>query len=266
LVDSVIAGDRRKVMSCVRQLRVALATRSFLHRPFRSARAVVRHYLLEIGIRFSPRNIESVCILDPGGCATAGFVGDLLPLIESAAKVVELRYPLSRLPLLQGSLGKRGEGRSAVSTRRLAKWFLEEWLRQFFGKTNLTLRIDANCYFDLLLNPAVGRLAGPGWFARLIGKLLPASDLWILLDPISEERTSTRKEAVSNEGLRPAAAYRAFVKTRERYIIEDVNEPHQQVVETAYAAITDTLALRTEKRLEIRFKSARKASLQAGAI
>ena len=54
LVDTVIRGDRREIHRCVRPIRVALALRSLLMKPFRSLQGIVRYYAREIAIRFRP--------------------------------------------------------------------------------------------------------------------------------------------------------------------------------------------------------------------
>ena len=83
------------------------------------------------------------------------------------------------------------------------------------------------------------RFGGPMQFTRLIGKLAPSPDLWILLDPGSKESES--KKQLPAEMLRQLEAYRAFVKTRKRYIVLDANLPLDDLVNRAYDAIINAL-------------------------
>ena len=142
---------------------------------------------------------------------------------------------------------------SLVSMAKLVLWLLQEWLRQFIGKYNLTLRLCEGYYHDLPIDPTGYRYGGPRWFARLVGKLFPSPDLWILLDQDTEGLQSRNQGAPLTEAHRQLQAYRAFVKTRKRYVILDASKPVASVTEEAYAAIINTLAQLTDSKLKDRF-------------
>src|ERR1700677_1550380 len=55
LVDSVIEGNRSKVIACVRPLRAALSLRS-LRSPVRNSLNTARHYAMELAARFTPQD------------------------------------------------------------------------------------------------------------------------------------------------------------------------------------------------------------------
>jgi hypothetical protein len=82
LVDSVIDGDRRKVLDCVGPLRTSLAVRSLLRRPVRSLLAIVRHYANELAFRFSPGTLETVSILGSDQGLKATVVDWLFPCFD----------------------------------------------------------------------------------------------------------------------------------------------------------------------------------------
>jgi hypothetical protein len=260
LVDSVIGGDRRKVLGCVRPLRASLALRSLLRRPARSVLAIVCHYTNEFAFRFSPKRLETVNILAPAGGGKSTLIETLIPLLHSAAVVVEKDHPRTQSSLVPESsemtpgaeFNARISRSSLVSMAKVVAWLLDEWLNQFFGKRNLTLRISESCWCELLAAPGRYRYGGPKWFARFVGKLFPSPDLWIMLDPLADNLQATNPEDQLSEMRRQLDIYRAFVKTRKRYVILDASQPTDRVTESAYAAIIDTLAQRADRRLKSR--------------
>jgi ABC-type dipeptide/oligopeptide/nickel transport system ATPase subunit len=261
LVDSVIGGDRRKVLGCVRPLRASLALRSLLRRPARSVLAIVRHYTNEFAFRFSPKTLETVNILGPDGGGKTTLIETLIPLLRSSAVVVEKDQPRPQLSFVRESSGMTPGAEfhaqtprsSLASMAKVVAWLLDEWLNQFFGKRDLTLRISEGCWCDLLAAPERYRYGGPMWFARLVGKLFPSSDLWIMLDPPTDNLQTTNPEVQPAEIRKQLDVYRAFVKTRKRHVILDASLPTDRVTESAYAAIIDTLAQRADRKLESRF-------------
>jgi hypothetical protein len=261
LVDLVIEGDHRKVLDCVGSLRASLLMRSLLHMPYRSISAIARNYTMEFSALYLPESLETVCILGTEGSGKKRLIESLMPILQSSAKVVEKRPVKSRLTFGRAP-GKMAESAdphaqvlsgSLVSMANVVLWLLEEWVSQFLRTKNLLLRICGGYYHELLIDPKRYRYGGPMWFARLIGKFIPSPDLWILLDPSTESFRSRGPDPTSPEALMQIEAYRAFVKTRKRYVILDASQPADRVTESAYAAIIDTLAQRADRRLKSRF-------------
>jgi hypothetical protein len=261
LVDSVTDGNRARILGCVRSLRVSLAIRNLLRRPVQSALAMARHYGGEIAIRYSPKTLHTVCIFGFDTCDKNAIIDALMPLLQSTAVVVEKRHLSPALSLRRYSR----EIPSGISLLddALRGWLasvtfsilllINEWVTQLAEKTNLTLRIYDGCHHELSFNPKKYRYGGPKWFARLIGKLFPSRNLWILLDVHANVSQSSSQEFLLADTLRQREAYRSFVKTRKRYTILDARKPPTSVAEEAYAAIIDTLALHAERHLKNRF-------------
>jgi hypothetical protein len=259
LADSVIDGDREKVLDCVRALRTSLLLRNLLRRPLRSALAVVRHYASEVALRYSPNTLETVCILSSVSCGRTALIDALIPILQYSAVVVEKRYSRPQLSPwrdpsrknINADLDVETRAGGLVSMAKIVQWVVGEWLSQL--KKDLTLRIADNQSYDLIV-AAEWRCYGiPKWFARLMGKLLPAPDLWILLDQETDRMQVESQEVLSAQMHRQLEACRSFVKTRNRYAILDADNPAASVTEEAYSAIIDMLALRTEMRLKNRF-------------
>jgi thymidylate kinase len=261
LVNSVIDGDRRKIMDNIRPLRASLALSSLRHRPICSVAAILRHCAQEFSGRYSPKTFETIYVLGTNGSGKSILIESLIPILQASAKVVEKRPFKLRLPLERGpqevavsatSHANAPRGRF-VSMAMIVLWLLEEWISQFIGKKNLTLRVCDSCYHDLLIDPQRYRYGGPMWFARLIGKLFPSPDLWVLLDTSAEVLQSKSQQFPSEETVRQREAHRAFVKTRKRYVILDASQSIDCITENAYAAIIDTLAQRVDRKLKNRF-------------
>jgi hypothetical protein len=261
LVDAVIDGDRSRILGSIPYLRFSLGWRAMLRSPVRSLRGIVIHYSMVFAVRFGQRDLETVYILGPDGCAKTTIIEALVPLLKSTAVVVERSQP-TPWPDCAGESSKisadsdfrRGAlSGSLVSMAKAVSWLLQDWLNQFKAKTNITLRLCEHSYQELLIDPKRYGYNAPMWFARLVRKMFPSPDLWILLDPANKRLQSKDEEVPPTEALRQLNAYRSFVKTRKRYIILDAGRPPESVVEDAYAAIIDTLTQRTDRRLKMLF-------------
>jgi len=261
LVDSVTVCDRTRILGCVRSLRVSLALRNLLYKPIHSVLAIARHYGGELAIRYSPKMLHTICIFGLDVTDNTAIIDDLTPMLQSTAVVVEKRHLMPAL-----SLGRQSRDippstdifedapRGWLASMTIATLLLiQEWMTQLAENVNLTLRIYDGCHHELSFNPKKYRYGGPKWFTRLIGKIFPSPDLWILLDDPANELQSSSQEFLSTEKLRLRDAYRFFVKARKRYIILDTGRPTASVAEEAYAAIIDTLELCTERQLKSRF-------------
>jgi hypothetical protein len=259
LVDSIIGGDRGEILGCVRSLRVSLGLRSLLQRPVRSILAIFRHYTNELAIRYSPETLETVCILGPEDSGKATMTEALMPMLRSSAVEVEQQRYTPSSPFKNKSRGSFPNTDSsaesqASSMARVLLWLLDEWTRQFTGKRNLKLRICGTSCYELSIDPERYRYGGPTWFARLVVKLMPSPDLWILLDSTTGVFQSGSQLVPTSITQAQLSAYRSFVKTRKRYVILDASGPPDSVAEGAYAAIVDTLVARTDRKLKNRFQ------------
>jgi thymidylate kinase len=120
---------------------------------------------------------------------------------------------------------------------------MEEWYAYLFRDRRDALLICDRYYHDLLIDSIRYRYGGPMWVAKLIGKLMPQPDLWVLLDaPV--EVLQTRKQEVSwEESERQRQAYKDFVTAQRVHIItESVQSLDRVVIEVEHAiAAIDTL-------------------------
>jgi hypothetical protein len=258
LVDSVIDGERQRILGCIRPARISLCLRSLLHKPFRSSLAIIRFYVGQFRYLYSPKSIETVCILDPSGYGETWLIDSVAQMLQSSAKLIEKRDLQRRVALGRTSQGKtagadshaNSPSGSLASMAMIVAWLVEEWLGRVVGRKILTIRIYDPYYHDLLIDPQRYRYGGPMWFARFVGKLFPSPGLWILPDPTAEGLQTANKSVSAAVRCSELEAYRAFVKTRKNCVVIDVNQPAEQTIECAYRAIVDTLARRADRRLK----------------
>jgi hypothetical protein len=259
LVDSVIGGDREKILGCVRALRTSLVLRNLLRAPFHCALAVARHYAKEFEVRYLPGLLVTVCILSPESCDSTTVIETLMPILQFSAVKVEKRsfWPDSSCKCDfskndEDSNSNSGARKSSLaSMATVGRWLAEEWLSRF--QKNFALRLIESDSRDLMTNQKWRRYRVPQWFAWLVGKMLPSPDLWILLDPAVGGIQSSNHEAIPAQLLRQLEACRSFVKTRNRFVILDADKPATRVAEDAYSAIIDFLALRADWLLKDQF-------------
>lgn len=254
LVDSVIGGDRPKILGCVRLLRNSLALHSLRHRPFRGALAVVRYYAREFALRYSRRTLEKVCILGPAGCGNTAIIDELLPMLQHSAVRVDTIHSGPQLRAEEKPSEKSVSADSLVEARSssllsaagIVQWLVHEWLTEYTKERNLTLRIcDCRCY-ELLIAPSKRQYDGPACFARLVGRAFPSAVLWIFIGQ-DYAAMQTAKIARQLESLR------SFVGKNGNLVVLDASKPAVSVTEDVYAVIIDTLEQRTDGILRNRY-------------
>jgi hypothetical protein len=252
LVDAVASGDREEILPCAGLLRASLLQRALLREPLRSSWFVACHYARELAIRYSPRSLESVSILGLDESRAVTIVESLLPMLESAAKVVEKR-PLCSLPPFAGDSAPASD-EAFVSMAIVVYRLVEEWRSQYAKKNSLTLHLRVCSSRELLIGLPGKCRSGIRWIPRLVARLFPSSDLWIMLDPADERLPSgnTKLPCVKTDWQREACL--AFVKTRKNFVILDANRSVAELTKDAYAAIIKALVCRTDRQLRKRFQ------------
>jgi len=264
LVSAVIEGDRPKMLKCVSSLRILLVLRSLLRRPIRSIRAVFGYHKREFAVRCTPQTLETVCISDPDGLnKAANLEHELISMLQYSAKHIERRrFGLGVSPALNSpeeianaDLRFTAQCHSVATISEIVLCMAKEWLSRFKKKDNLTLRIYAEYYHDLLIVPQSYHYCGPMWFARLVGGLIPSFNLWILLDAAPDASQSEITQLMPVENLRQLKAYRSFVITRKKYVILDARMSTARLAEDMYIAIVDMLAQRADRQLKRRLSA-----------
>ena len=104
-------------------------------------------------------------------------------------------------------------------------------------------------YQDQVVDSKRYRYGGSMWLARLVGKLIPKPDLWILLDAPAEVLQGRKQEVPFAETARQQEAYLNLVSHFPNAVIVDSSKPLDEVVADVNKAILDFMARRTNKRL-----------------
>lgn len=259
-VDVVIGGDRQEIHGRVRSIRASLTIRSLLYSPLRTLQGICRYYSREIVIRFSSKYLTTVCIVGTDSYDKTTMIEELALQVASSAKVVEKHHFSLDQSLARESsevcdstdIHAQTSCSPFASMTKLTRWLLGEWLGQFTGRKNCTLRLFDKYYHSLLVSPGKYCYRGPFWFARLVGGLTPSPDLWILLDQGAEGLQSRQNKVLTEQTLKQLEAYRSFVKARKRYVIVDASQPAESIREMAYSAVIDMLERRTARLFKSR--------------
>jgi thymidylate kinase len=115
--------------------------------------------------------------------------------------------------------------------------------------TESTLVVFDRYYHDLLVDRRRFRYGGPLWAARLIGKLVPKPNLWVLLNVPPDVLQARKSEVPYEESARQQAEYKALVNSFRNHIIVDASKPLNEVVVIVSAAILERLGERTKARV-----------------
>jgi hypothetical protein len=258
LVGSVIGGNRHKILSRIRPLRISLLWRCLLRRPLRSTLSAVQYYAREFAVRCTPSTLETVYLSDSDTRDKESVIENLMPRLRNVAKIVERRELGPRLSESKGigviaAPDEENRNSKTVSIAVIFKCLAKEWISQFTKKDNLTLRIGESCCCDLLVDSQRRGTRIPAWLARMVTSLLPAFDLFLLLDGTVEVMQPRDDQVLQTETPGQRGNYRNFLKSRRRYLILNTDRPLPIVAEEAYAAVIDALVQRTDAKLKNRF-------------
>lgn len=88
-------------------------------------------------------------------------------------------------------------------------------------------------WYDLAVDPTRYRLQPHGGLVRVLGRLLPTSDLLVVLEGPAELLASRKDECTEEELARQVDAWRSIVPRRQRSLYVDVSPPLADVVSRA---------------------------------
>jgi len=125
-----------------------------------------------------------------------------------------------------------------TSLAKILIWLLEEWYAHIFQDQRKSLLICDRYYHDLLVDPIRYRYGGPLWIARLVGKMMPQPDLWILLDAPAEVLQARKQEVSLKETARQRIAYLTFVRSQKKYMIVNASQALDRTIADVMHAVT----------------------------
>jgi thymidylate kinase len=189
---------------------------------------------------------QKIVILGPDGAGKSSVIQGLMKNLAQEGRAVKMRHLRPGIVNL-----RRGQPvtivvdphgsppRSAlVSSVKILVWILDEWYANLFLDKKDELLICDRYYHDLLVDPIRYRYGGPAWLARLVGKLMPQPNLWVLLDAPTEVLQARKQEVDPNETSRQRQVYLSFVRNQRQYAIIDAAQPLDCVILDVERAIT----------------------------
>jgi thymidylate kinase len=96
------------------------------------------------------------------------------------------------------------------------------------------------------------RYGGPVWLARVLARLIPQPDIFILLDAPPEVVQSRKKEVTFEETRRQRFAYIELIGELECAHVVNASKPLDQVVNEVENIILGYLDTRAMRRMDIR--------------
>ena len=253
LTDAAASGDWAPVRS-----KLALLQRE-IHRAARrsSVRGWVGDTQRMIFRLRHPTGLH-VVILGPDGSGKSTVATHLAPCVAPMFRHVREYHLFPSTPKNRGGSTPvtdphgspaRGWGSSIA---KIVVWqgrYLLGWLTTLYpAKVRSTLLLFDRYYHDLLIDPRRYRFRGPMRLARWVGRMVPAPDLWLVLDAPPQILQRRKQEVPPAETARQSEAYRQLAARLRNAHIIDATQPLERVVAAAADAIVTCMERRTGAR------------------
>jgi thymidylate kinase len=196
-------------------------------------------------------NLElKIVILGPDGAGKSSVINGLIDSLDLGGRTVKMRHlkPQLVMPQLRDNPnsivvdphGKAPRG-ALLSLVKIVVWLMEEWYAYFFQMKKGTVLLCDRYYHDLLVDPIRYRFGAPLWTARVIAKLMPQPNLWILLHAPAEVLQARKQEVAPEETARQCQAYLNFIREQREHVIVDASQPLDKVISDAANAIREAV-------------------------
>lgn len=195
-------------------------------------------------------------ILGPDGAGKSSIISGLMGRLVCGERTVKMRHLKPRyIARLRGQPdaivvdphGKPPRG-AFLSLVKIGVWVVEEWYANLFYEKKEMLLICDRYYHDLLVDPKRYRFGAPLWTARLVGKLMPQPELWILLDAPAEVLQARKQEVPREETARQCRAYLDFIRTQRKHVVVDAAQSLDKVIADVEYAINEALTKEERNR------------------
>jgi thymidylate kinase len=259
----VVSADR------IGKLRSAIWWQAFRRNPGDTLSHWLAFWKAELRLQFSPP-LPWLTLVGPDGCGKSSVLQKLedvfSPPLFAGLKVFH-RHPGLLTPALfqvkdkLHSHSSDDNQQSAVnhyakpshgpvkSTIKLIIMALD-WLGGYWGKLarqrarGVLVVLDRHFFLDISVDPLRYRYGGPPWLARLMQRLLPRPELYILLDAPVGVLQSRKQEVSPEETTRQRAAYLKLVRGLTNGHVVDSSRTLDQVVADVKQIIFDYLSTR----------------------
>jgi thymidylate kinase len=199
-----------------------------------------------------------ISFMGPDGCgkstAIAATRTALVPAFAGASEFH--RLPRTIHKGRSGGDGSRPHEKTPrgplASIAKVLFWFadltLGYWLTLRPKMVRCTLIIFDRYFHDVLVDRLRYRYGGPSSWVKLLSRISPQPDLWILLDAPAEVLWQRKPELSLEEGIRQRAAYRELISPNRNAIEIDATQPVNMVVACICAEVFRRLEYRTNVR------------------
>lgn len=260
LVELVRQEQAGRSVAYVRRLRRALWWRAFRRAPFATLAGWVRFWLAEIRLRLAAP-VPWLAMLGLDGAGKSTVIQDLANRLEHwpACKGVSIQHWRPGVVFSPGDSGPVTDPHGApprcgVSSVAKIIMIVADWSLGYTTRIannlarNKVVLFDRH-YVDLLVDPRRYRYGGPMWLARLVGRLVPKPDIFILLDLPAEVAHARKPEIELAEARRLRERYLDLAREIGAHVV-DASRPLDEVVAEVEEIILDHMQRRTRARLE----------------
>ncbi|MBC8441371.1 MAG: hypothetical protein H8D87_16990 [Deltaproteobacteria bacterium] len=259
ILEGVISDNKNFLLGKLPEIRRSLILNNFKNKPLFSLKAMLRHFYIELKIRYTPYYIDTVCFLGTDGSGKSTVISCITAMLKGTTKEIKYKH-------LKPQLFKKGEVSKVVtaphakpprskfiSTIKIISWLFLYWQDRFFHKhKSLTLRIWDRYYHDLLIDPLRYRYGAPMEIAHFLAKLVPKPDLFILLDAPTKVLQNRKQEVPFKETKRQRKAYLSLIGNMKNAVIIDTSQKLENVATDVYDEIINFLVSRAAKRMSER--------------
>jgi thymidylate kinase len=257
LIDAARSNHWEPVRTAVTGLRTALRKA----RPFSPATAVLE-MVRKVRRAVCPTGLM-VALLGPDGCGKSSVIDRASVALSPAFRrttTLHLRPHLGRksaqtdAAAVQNPHGQTPYGRvlATVKIFYLLFDYAAGYACSIYGRlARSTLVLFDRYYHDVLVDPRRYRFQRAGGFARLIGKLVPQPDLWIVLDAPVEVLRKRKQEVSAEETARQRKAYMQLASQLRNVVVIDASKQLEVVVSEVNASVLSTMAGRMARRLRL---------------
>lgn len=199
-----------------------------------------------------------VAVLGPDGSGKSTLLSALLPRLEALGRRTlrfHLMPPVGRADGREGSPevnphGKRLRG-PILSTLKLLYLVISYnvgWMRHIWlPRRRSAIVVFDRYYHDILADPRRYRNGAPAWVVRLLGRLTPAPDLFLILDASPEIVRSRKTEVTIEESARQFKSYRSLCAELPHAHLVDANLAADRVVALSEALVAKAMSARLKR-------------------
>lgn len=199
-----------------------------------------------------------VAVVGPDGAGKGTLLANLLPRLSALGRRV-LRFHL--MPPISGTLAStavvddpharppRGGFMSALKLFHFVFVYNIGWMRSvWLARRQSGMVFFDRYYHDVLADPRRYRSGAPLWLVRLVGRLIPMPDLFLVMDVRPETARQRKAEVSAEESARQFGAYRALCAELPNAHLIDANLSPTEVALQCEDVVVRAMAARLERR------------------